>query len=140
MTLKFTNAEHTAASFNGESFGLAAPSDWNSIGNGPTREAVKAWLAKGNQPEPYEASAIKWIPQSVTMRQARLALFQVGLLQLVDPVINRMPSPQKEAARIEWEYSQEVHRNKPFVILLATALNLTETQLDNLFVLADSIP
>lgn len=54
MTLKFTNAERTAATFNGVSFCLAAPDDWDSIGDGPTREAVKACLAAGNRPQPMD--------------------------------------------------------------------------------------
>lgn len=52
--LKFINAEKTAASFNGASFALDAPENWESIGDGPTREAVLAWLAEGNIPAPMD--------------------------------------------------------------------------------------
>lgn len=75
----------------------------------------------------------------VTMRQARLALLQHGLLASVETAIDAMDSPQKEAARIEWDYSSEVHRNKQFVTVLASALGLTETQLDDLFELAATL-
>lgn len=79
------------------------------------------------------------IPQSVTMRQARLALLNAGLLGDVDAAINALPSPQKEAARIEWEYSQEVQRHNGFVSQLAPALGLDDEALDNLFVTAAAI-
>lgn len=52
--LKFTNLDKTAATFNGAYFSLAAPEDWNSIGDGPTREAVKKWLNDGNPALPKD--------------------------------------------------------------------------------------
>jgi len=73
------------------------------------------------------------VPQSVTMRQARLALLGAGLLPNVTTAINALVSPQKEAAQIEWEYSQTVERNRGFVLLLGSALGLTSAQLDDLF-------
>ena len=76
------------------------------------------------------------IPQSVTMRQARLALLGAGKLVGVTAAINALPSPQKEAAQIEWEYSQTVERNRGFVLLLSAALGLTDAQLDAIFVTA----
>ena len=79
------------------------------------------------------------VPTVVTMRQARLALLQAGVLPLVESAIASMESPAKEAAKIEWEYSQEVQRNKPFVQLLGASLGLTEEQLDNLFLLASTL-
>lgn len=81
-------------------------------------------------PEP----APPYVPQSVTMRQARLALLGAGLLDDVEVAINGLPSPQKEAARIEWEYSQEVQRHNGFVSVLAPMLGMTEAQTDALFI------
>lgn len=74
------------------------------------------------------------VPASVTMRQARLALLGAGLLDDIDAAINGLPSPQKEAARIEWEYSQEVQRHNGFVSVLAPMLGLTDAQTDALFI------
>lgn len=79
------------------------------------------------------------VPEVVTMRQARLALLQSGLLVNVEAAINSLPSPQKEAAQIEWEYSQEVRRDKDLVALLAPALGLDDKQLGDLFVLAEKL-
>lgn len=79
------------------------------------------------------------VPEVVTMRQARLALFGAGLLSAVDAAIDALPSPQKEAARIEWEYSQEVHRDKALVQTLGPALGLTDAQMDALFIAASGL-
>ncbi len=74
------------------------------------------------------------IPQSVTMRQARLALLGIGLLDDVDAAIAAIPDPvQRKAAQIEWEYAQTVDRNSPFTQQMAAGLNLTAEQLDALF-------
>lgn len=98
----------------------------------PTDTAGPGWsyidgefVAPEPEPEP--------VPEVVTMRQARLALLQAGLLSQVDTAIDDLPEPDKSAARIEWEYSQEVQRDKPFVAMLAPALGLTEEALDDLF-------
>jgi|688.fasta_scaffold716421_1 hypothetical protein len=79
------------------------------------------------------------VPAYVTMRQARLALLGAGKLASVTAAINTLPSPQKEAAQIEWEYSQTVERNRGFVLLLGAALGLTDAQLDGLFVQAATL-
>jgi len=76
------------------------------------------------------------VPLVVTMRQARLALLGAGLLAQVDTAIDALASPAKEAARIEWEYSQEVHRDRPFVQTLGAAMGLSDEQLDALFTTA----
>lgn len=73
-------------------------------------------------------------PKSVTMRQARLALLRAGLLQSVNNAIEAMTGPQGQAARIEWDYSNEVKRDQPLTIALAQAIGMTPEQMDALFV------
>lgn len=97
--------------------------------------AYLAWLEAGNTPTPAPKPD-PVVPQAVTMRQARLALLGAGLLSSVEGAIDALAEPTKTAARIEWEYSQEVHRNKQLVLVLAPLLGLTEQQLDNLFIAA----
>jgi len=75
----------------------------------------------------------------VTMRQARLALLAEGILSTVNDAIAAMDSPAKEAAEITWEYATEVKRLDPLVIQLGSFLELSEEQLDNLFVVAATL-
>lgn len=82
------------------------------------------------------AALIPQVPQQVDMKQARLALLQSGFLSTVETILASMEGIEGQAARIEWEFSQYVHRNHSLVLVLGTALNLTETQLDDLFILA----
>lgn len=79
------------------------------------------------------------IPQTVTMRQARLALLKINKLSQVPVVISSLPSPLKEEAEITWEYSQEVDRNNGFVPQIAPLLGLTNEDLDQLFIDASKL-
>lgn len=78
-------------------------------------------------------------PTIVTMRQARLALLAAGLLTPVNAAIAAMPGVEGDAARIEWEFAAHVERQQPLVLALASALALTEAQLDDLFVAAAAL-
>ena len=75
----------------------------------------------------------------VTMRQARLALLQQGLLASIQPAIDSLDEPHRSGANIEWEYSQTVERTRPFVLTLGEALGLTDDDLDALFELAATL-
>jgi hypothetical protein len=79
------------------------------------------------------------VPLEVTMRQARLALSAAGKLAAVDAAIASLPEPQKSAAQIEWEYSAAVRRTQPLVLALAPAIDLSEEQLDALFIQAAAL-
>ena len=79
------------------------------------------------------------VPPSVTMRQARLALLGAGLLASVGAAIDGLPSPQKEAARIEWEYATEVQRSSGLVPMMGVALVLDDAALDALFIEAAAL-
>ena len=73
------------------------------------------------------------------MRQARLALLAAGKLSQVDAIIDSLPEPHKSAARIEWDYSSEVQRDRPFVQQIGAALGYTDEQLDQLFIEASKL-
>lgn len=79
------------------------------------------------------------VPKVVTMRQARLALYGAGKLAAVNTAVASMPGAAGDAARIEWEYSGEVQRDKALVQALAPVLGLNDAQLDALFVAAAAL-
>lgn len=96
------------------------------------------WQAAGNAPAPVVVPPPA-VPARVTMRQARRALLALGKLDQVNALINGLPGQQGAAARIEWEYSQEVQRHNGFVAQLAPALGMSSADLDGLFQLAGSL-
>lgn len=76
---------------------------------------------------------------SVTMRQARLALLQAGLLGTVNSAVATMTGAEGDAARVTWEFSTEVRRTDPLVVQLAAQLGLDDAALDDLFTKAAAL-
>jgi hypothetical protein len=76
------------------------------------------------------------VPQSVTPRQARLALLQSAKLAAVDAAIAALPDPQKSEAQIEWEYARDIFRDSPLVKTLGAALGMDDADMDGLFIAA----
>jgi hypothetical protein len=88
------------------------------------------------EPPPEPAA----VPNVVTRRQARQALLLAGKLGDVQPAIDAIPDPiQRGMVQIEWDDSQEFHRNRPTLISLATAIGVTSEQLDALFIQAAAL-
>lgn len=75
------------------------------------------------------------IPTVVSARQIRQALTQANLRTTVE---NAVASGSQDLK--DWyEFSTEFMRSHPQVIALATQLNITDAQLDNLWTLANSL-
>lgn len=74
----------------------------------------------------------KQIPQEVEAYQARLALKDAGLLSSVEALITQ----QNGDLSIRWNFSGRILRNSPDVLAVASSLNLTSDDLDNLFIVA----
>ena len=75
------------------------------------------------------------VPQYVTARQARLALLQVGLLSNVASVI----ANSSTEVQITWEYATEWDRKDPYIISIGTNLGLSNTEIDQLFIVASNL-
>lgn len=75
------------------------------------------------------------VPSEVTMRQARLALHNAGLLDVVNTSVNQAGG----AALIEWEYAGSVQRNNGLLQRLIPVIGITEAQLDTLFIAAANL-
>lgn len=86
------------------------------------------WVEGGTPPAPR-------IPESVSARQARLALEDAGLLTAIETAFHG----KAKKARIEWEYAAEIRRDSPLVASMAVELGLTSEQLDQLFLAADAL-
>ncbi len=71
---------------------------------------------------------------SLTARQARLVLHNMGRLADVPVAINNMAVGTKEKVLIEWDYAATIVRDNALVIELGTALGLTDAEIDQMFI------
>jgi hypothetical protein len=77
------------------------------------------------------------VPAEVTRRQAIRALLDAGITEaMVLAAINALPEPQRSHALIDWQESNSFERRWPMLNGLASALNLSQAQLDLLFIAA----
>lgn len=85
------------------------------------------------------------IPTVVSMRQGRRAMLETPfgngtLLDVIEQMIESIPdATQRRAARIDWEYGQEIKRDFPLVQQLVAQLGMTEEQIDQLFLSASAL-
>jgi hypothetical protein len=86
-----------------------------------------------------DGQALLPAPTVVSLRQARLALFNAGLLDAIDTAIAGLTGEAAIIAQIEWDTSTEIRREHALVQQIATALELSSEQLDALFVAASAL-
>lgn len=76
-------------------------------------------------------------PQVVSRFQARAALHLAGLLDQVESLM--ADSQTDRLARLAWSDAIEFRRDSPTLVAMASALSLTDEQLDQLFITAVGI-
>ena len=74
------------------------------------------------------------VPTSISMRQGKLHLLSLDLLDSVEAIISTNRSWQ-----IEWEYSSEVLRTSLLIEILKVNLQLTDDQVDDMFIAASKL-
>ena len=72
---------------------------------------------------------------TISRAQAKLALLELGLLSTVDDFV---ASSGNEELKIEWNERLEFKRNNIVLVSLAEQLNITEEDLDDMFLLAST--
>lgn len=82
-----------------------------------------------------EINDYKRVPKAVTRRQAKQALLQAGLLTAIETYMESAP----QNIRIDWYDSQEIQRNWSTLSTVTNALQLTNDQVDDLFILAETL-
>jgi len=130
-------SDETLAEYNVYPLNHDSQTVFDLVERGPIEERNGEWWQTytGRDKTPEEKRSI----MAVTMRQARLALAQQGLLQTVEDAIALIPEPDRAMVMIEWEYSATVERSSQWVATLAPALSLNDEQMDDLFELAATL-
>lgn len=104
--------------------------------------AVRAWLGE-NQGQftitPHVPPVARLTP--LTARQFRLGLIEAGRSpDQVAAAIEGLPSgPDKEKAKIEWEYATTFNRTHPLIATVGGALGLSDQQIDAMWLAAVSL-
>jgi hypothetical protein len=121
MTLRYADADHTIIDAGDGRF---IPVD---LDNADYR-ALSGPISDYVPPAPT-------VPEAVTPRQIRLALYQSGLL----PAATTWIGSADEGTRIEWDYATEVRRDHAMWPVAAAALGKTSADIDALFLLAATL-
>ena len=74
------------------------------------------------------------VPQVITMRQARLQLLKVEMLDDVEALVTLDRKNQ-----IEWEYAHEVYRQSSLITSVKESMSLTDKQIDDMFITASKL-
>lgn len=84
--------------------------------------------------------SITYVPDEITPRQARQALLIMGISEaMITGAINTLPSPTKEMALVEWDYSIAFIRHNPLVTTMGQMLGWNSEQLDQLWILGSTL-
>lgn len=98
---------------------------------------VVAYDSVSKLPVLIDAQPTQEVVQVVSRRQARRALLDANLLMQVDAAIDAIQDGYtRESVRIDWQDAQVFKRDDATLLALASALNLSDEQLDQLFISA----
>ena len=95
-------------------------------------EATPEEIAEANKPK---------VPIQVKNMKFRLALIKSGIMpSSIDTAINQMPEgAMKENIFTLWNFADYLERNDVSLNYMAGQFNITHEQLDNLFILSDTL-
>lgn len=79
------------------------------------------------------------VPFEVQLWRIRTVLKLMQLETQIESAIDAMPEPSKTAATYIWKFGTTVERASQTVLLLQSALQLTNEQVDDLFIQAEAI-
>lgn len=79
------------------------------------------------------------VPQEVQLWRLRTILKLLGLETEIVTALNNLDEPMKTAALNIWEYGTTVERGSQTVLLLQTVLQLSEEEVNNIFIQANNI-
>jgi hypothetical protein len=85
------------------------------------------WVVLAGPVPPLAVPVI--VPNIISMRQCRLQLLAMDLLDDIDAAVGSMD----RAAQIEWEYANDVTRGFPLVVAMQQLLGMTDEDVDQFF-------
>lgn len=96
---------------------------------------IRIWSHRPKTAEELEAERKALIPASVSPRQIRQALTRFNVRTQVEAAVAAGDQDLKDW----WEFATVVERNHPMVVGMATALGISEQELDAIFLAAGAL-
>jgi hypothetical protein len=94
---------------------------------------------EGASPEEITHYRKSLVPQEVQLWRIRTILKSMRYEDSIETVLNNLEEPTKTAALCIWNYGTSVERDSQTVAMLKTALQLTDEQVDEMFIEANNI-
>lgn len=79
------------------------------------------------------------VPEEVPLWKVRAILTIMGLEQAITLLLSELSEPNRTAALAIWDRGNTVDRYSPTVLFLQQALELTDSEVDNIFIEANKI-
>lgn len=89
------------------------------------------WVQLGNSPDYFEEEPATPVPDKVTRFQVRAALYNEGLLNQVESIMQDQSTPM--LAKLAWQDAQEFDRDSNLVFQIGILLGLDSNKIDDLF-------
>lgn len=97
------------------------------------------WI-EGATAEEIEALSIEIVPEKITKLQLKVQLVLMGYdLQLIEDAIKQLPEKQRTIAMLAWADATNIYRDNSFITMVAQILQLTEKQVDQIFIEGEKI-
>jgi hypothetical protein len=136
VIIDLTNTVISIIGWDGSSPFIQPPNTQLIKFNGPAGEGWHWDGTKAVDPRPVPVPPqAPSVPQTVSPRQARLALIQSGLYNQVNTTINT----SDQTTQVWWEFASTIDRQNPILIQVATQIGLQAYQIDALFILAATL-
>ena len=92
------------------------------------------WI-EGATPEEIAEANKPIVPESISQMKLRKQLVLSGIsIASIDALIQSLPQPNRDLIYTMWEYSVVFDRNNPELNAMAEMLNISQEQLDNIFI------
>jgi len=95
---------------------------------------IVEYIIDEKTPNEIEISRKALVPKTITPLQAKLQLLDMELLDEVEAIV----ATDRRVA-LYWNEALEIRRDHPTLVQMATALGLTDTQLDGMFIEASKL-
>ena len=83
--------------------------------------------------------AVIEVPQEVALWKIRAVLKSMGLEEQIKQSFELLEEPNKTGAKYIWEYGTSIERQSKTVLFIQQVLQMTEEQVDNIFINANNI-